>query len=123
MPQAKASFRWLTPPGDVIVRLNGYDLALVDGIRAIFQMFRSQAEAMARQIAPWQDRSGDARAGLGAEVEDGGRSWALTVFHTVFYGIFLEFGTRFMGPYPAVMPTIEQIQGRLMAAIRALVGG
>ena len=65
----------------------------------------------AKQNAPWEDRTGDARDGLDVEVEWQGHVVVWTMFHTVDYGLYLE--TRWSGRYAIIMPTLEQFAPRV----------
>lgn len=115
---------WVTPPeATLIVRVEEWSRKIVDGLQQIFQVLQAKAEQLARSGAPWADRTGAARQGLRAFVETGGDTATLYLVHSVFYGIFLELGTRFMGPRPIIVPTLETLYGEVMSMLRALVGG
>jgi len=58
--------------------------------------------------APWNDRTGDARAGLSSNVRQSGKGGVtVSAFHTVPYGGFLETGTSKMSAYPIIGPALE----------------
>jgi hypothetical protein len=58
--------------------------------------------------APWNDRTGAARAGLQSTVGITGKgSVTLTARHTVPYGGYLETGTSRMAAYPIIRPALE----------------
>lgn len=69
-------------------------------------------EQWMKENAPWDDRSGDARDGLRAEVIRGSvggltaTEIAIMVYHTVSYGLYLE--VRWNGRYAIINPTIER---------------
>jgi hypothetical protein len=69
-------------------------------------------EDAARGNAPWDDRTGDARSGLKAEVQHEGGDIILTLYHTVEYGLWLEVIQN--GSFATIMPTLEQEGPRLM---------
>lgn len=71
-----------------------------------FEAYKDIVLEDAKENAPWQDRTGDARAGLDAEVTTEGNLVVLSLFHTVEYGIWLE--TAFSGDYAIIMPTLEK---------------
>lgn len=97
----------------------------VDGyIHAVFEYQGSKALTHAKTNAPWTDRTGNARAGLGVDI-----GWvpmeshSLTLFHRMPYGIFLE--TRWGGRYAIILPTIRlfgrdtmRLLNKLLAKIR-----
>lgn len=71
------------------------------------EMLHVAIEALeyAKENAPWNDRTGDARRGLDVHVEWDGLSIVLSMFHTVSYGQWLE--TIQSGSYAIIMPTLE----------------
>lgn len=67
-----------------------------------------RAEAYARIMARWTDRTGNARGGLTATADNSrSSSWhyEITLYHSVKYGIWLE--VRFAGRYAIIRPTIR----------------
>lgn len=93
-------------------------LGLPSGVTA---MVRAQAERVARDMqayaqanAPWEDRTGDARAGLTASVGVEGDDVVISLYHTVDYGIWLE--VRWGGQYAIIQPTIEHFSEELMGS-------
>ena len=74
-----------------------------------------------KRNAPWQDRTGDARAGLTA-VYVGDRFVERSVIrlsHGVPYGIFLE--TRNAGRYAIIVPTLVDEGNRIMEDMGGLL--
>lgn len=59
----------------------------------------------ARANAPWEDRTGDARAGLNVSVDSDGDSIVMQLFHTVDYGLWLEVIQS--GRFAIIMPTLQ----------------
>lgn len=70
-------------------------------------VLRTAIEALeyAKDNAPWEDRSGDARSGLDVEVRWEGETLVWEMFHTVDYGLYLE--TRWNAKFAIIMPTLE----------------
>lgn len=114
---------WKTPPDTLAKQTFRYGQLVLQGLWQLVDLFSARVEALAKQIAPWNDRTGAARQGLRGFSQKSATGATLYLVHSVFYGIFLEMGTRKMGPRPAIGPALEQIYGPLMAAVRALVGG
>lgn len=74
--------------------------------------FAKEVENYAKENAPWEDRSGDARAGLKAEGRQRLTSYTIVLYHTVDYGIWLE--VRWDGRYAIIVPTIVHMGHELM---------
>lgn len=77
----------------------------MNGIDEIVRDFAAELVEYAQENAPWEDQTGDARAGLSAEGETKNGGFELSLFHTVDYGIWLE--VRWGGKYAIIIPTIE----------------
>lgn len=77
----------------------------VEGAEATLEFYADQIEEWMRENAPWDDRSGEARDGLTAEVDRHRMQAALYVYHTVDYGIWLE--VRWNGKYAILTPAVE----------------
>lgn len=89
-------------------------------IRAIMYRYAPKAEAYMRTTAPWTDRTGLARMGLGAEpIADRSDVYAIVLYHTVEYGIWLE--VRFNGTYAVIQPTVEQFGPQVMSGLERLL--
>jgi|SRR5882672_3744583 len=107
---------------------------LENTLGAVFQSERAleqakkELEDMAPKIlqyaktnAPWSDRTGSARAGLGVEVDIEGSEVILTLSHGVNYGLFLE--TIQSGEFAIIMPTLEAYAAEVMNATNAIQTG
>jgi len=78
-------------------------------------VFRDAADRTAdeaRTRAPWEDRTGDARAGIQAQAAEDNGDVVLTLFHTVEYGLWLEVIQN--GRFAIILPTLEQQAPRIM---------
>lgn len=93
-----------------------YTDSMTGGIAAASVAFRGHVEeevlhtaiealAFAKEQAPWEDRTGDARAGLDTDVSWEGDEVVWSMFHSVPYGIWLE--TIQNGRFSVIMPTLE----------------
>lgn len=76
-------------------------------------VLRTAIEALeyAKSNAPWDDRTGDARAGLDVDVRWEGEVIVWDMFHSVDYGLYLE--TRWNAKYAIIMPTLEMFAPEL----------
>lgn len=84
-----------------------------DVAREVFEDAVGSVEEYARTNAPWEDRTGDARAGLHAEAKSSGGDIVLTLEHTVEYGLWLEVIQN--GRFATIMPTIEAKAPQVLA--------
>lgn len=76
----------------------------------------------ARENAPWDDQTGDARSGLDASIDEHGGEYVVTLYHSVDYGQWLE--TIQSGRYAIIMPTIEKYAAEIQRTIgTVLMGG
>lgn len=114
MAGGKGSFEWesdsLTPELKTLrPRLDGM-------IAASTEYQATKAEAYAKQTAPWQDQTGNARNGLTATAEHVPFvRHSIIISHGVPYGIWLE--VRYSGKNAVVMPTAVYIGKQLLDMI------
>lgn len=73
-----------------------------------------QLEDYARNNAPWQDDTGNARAGLSARVFNDGGEIVIELSHGVDYGYWLELIQE--GRFAILLPTIEALGPRIINA-------
>lgn len=74
-----------------------------------------------KQNARWNDRTGNARAGIGSEVVDGGDVIDIVVFHSVEYGKYLELGTSRMARLGVMADEIHVTAAELTSDAQAVV--
>lgn len=60
----------------------------------------------AKQNAPWDDRTGDARRMLDVDVEQDAETIVIQLYHQVEYGLWLELIQS--GRFAIIMPTLEK---------------
>lgn len=76
-----------------------------DNAMDAFQESSDEVLSYAQAYAPWADRTGAARDGLGVEVYEDGGDIYMDLYHTVDYGQWLE--TIQNGAFAIIMPTLE----------------
>lgn len=118
-----AGFVWQSPPSVVSGNLRSFQDKVLAALMQLGQTFAAILEAHARTNAPWSDRTGAARQGLIGFAASAATSVTIYLVHSVFYGIFLEMGTRKMGPRPIIGPTLEANYAAVMAALKRLLAG
>lgn len=86
----------------------------------VFDRYESIAESYARTNAPWQDNTGNARAGLFAQHDSEPMvKHELTVYGTMPYTFWLE--VRWSGKYAIIGPTLLEMAPRMSADLAAAV--
>jgi hypothetical protein len=94
--------------------------AVVEGaIEEVVEHYAGEVQDYAQENAPWSDRTGAARDGLTAEASSHGTTHEIVLYHTEEYGIWLEI--RNSGEYAIILPTLEVMGPRVMAALS--IGG
>lgn len=93
-------------------------------IRALALYFAPQIETWMKQNAPWTDRTGNARQGLYAALEDVNlndiqESIVLYFDHSMIYGFYLE--TKNSGAYAVVAPALDFWAPRIYAALKRML--
>jgi hypothetical protein len=92
-----------------------------DRIGAAINQIVTLLQSSARTTAPWVDRSGDAREGLGAAglVDLAARDIVrIYLFHTASYGPYLERSRG--GKYAVIMPTLERLTPSIWAILESI---
>lgn len=105
--------------GDLRANLVGMEQRQKMAVVAAANYVAPQAESMMKSEAPWTDRTGNARQGLGAKVEANGDRVAIILYHSVDYGVWLE--VRWGGKYgiieramAATGPLFVETVGRML---------
>ncbi len=89
----------------------------VDGLGALSSgLFEPRLETHAKRNRPWTDRTGAARRGLTATHRYGADHFSILLWHTVFYGKFLEL--RFAGRYAILEPTMREVGPEIIEQVR-----
>lgn len=96
-----------------------FEMKMRQGIMEFAEDFAREIEEYARANAPWEDRTGDARAGLTAEAQETNSSTTITLYHTVEYGVWLEI--RWSGKYAIVLPTLEKMGPKLFNRMEGMM--
>jgi len=112
---------WQTRPIVLATNVKTYGENVIQALHALADYFASVLEAAAKGTAPWTDRTGAARQGLTGMAVKAATGIVIYLFHTVFYGVFLELKNA--GRYAVIMRTMESNHAAIMGAARKLVGG
>ena len=112
---------WQTRPIVLAGNVEAYGKNVIQALHLLADHFAAVLEAAAKANAPWTDRTAAARQGLTGLAVKAATGVTLYLFHTVFYGIFLELKNA--GRYAVIMRTMESNHAAIMGAARKLVGG
>jgi hypothetical protein len=98
---------WQRSPRDIAKELEVWGVRMQIAVKTLAAYFAQKLQDEARQNAPWEDRTGNARSGLMGFSEDLARDFVLIYLtHSMFYGKYLEYSNG--GKYAIIMPTIER---------------
>lgn len=101
-----SSIDWNGTDQRVIQAMGEYQGRVIQAVRQVAQYWQPVLERYAKDHAPWQDQTGNARQALHTWVETLAKDTvALYLAHGMDYGIYLE--TRFQGRYAVIAPTLE----------------
>lgn len=92
----------------------------MDAIADYANEFADELVDYAKEHAPWEDRSGEARAGLNTAVLVDNGELSIDLYHTVSYGIWLEI--RWGAKFAIIIPTIEQMGPKLFEKMNGMIG-
>jgi len=105
--------------GDLIGNIATMDARNRRALVAAANYAAPQIESFMKSEAPWTDRTGAARSGLRATVQNRGDTVAIVLSHSVPYGVFLE--VRWGGKYGVIRqavaagtPLFVEAVGKLM---------
>ncbi|AVR56915.1 hypothetical protein PBI_TRISCUIT_42 [Microbacterium phage Triscuit] len=109
MARTTSSFRFETVSDGIIDWFNGPEWDAE--AEAEFKVAARQLEEIMKSDAPWADRSGAARAGLNASVENQAGVVSIILAHGVEWGKWLELIQN--GRFAIVGPTLERHARRI----------
>lgn len=114
----------LTITGDLGMNLSEMPSKVKNGVVSVMREEAQSLEDYMKLNRPWTDRTGNARAGLRADVNYyGGDYVSITLSHGVYYGVYLEYAMekRFaiinptlLSQGPAVVRAFKDTMARLV---------
>lgn len=114
-----SGFRIVFDRDEITPRLNALPGAIEKALAVTMVYEASRTQSYARDNAPWNDQTGNARNGLFAESFADGSRQGIVLYHTVPYGIWLE--VRFSGTYQIIQPTIQVMGAEVMKTVSKLL--
>jgi len=112
---------WTTRPIVLANNAKAYGENVMKALHLLADHFAAVLESAAKSNAKWTDQTGAARQGLTGLAVKSAAGIVISLFHTMFYGIFLEL--KHAGRYAVIMRTLESNHAAIMGAARKLVGG
>jgi hypothetical protein len=91
--------------GALIANTRGHGQRVITSVNEFAVLLADSLEAYAKQNAPWQDQTGDARKLLKALPLRSGHLTEVALFHGVYYGIYLELANA--GKWGIVLRALE----------------
>ena len=92
-------FEWIVSPTQAFpAGVQRYTDAINAAVFELAQYYAPEIENWMRDMAPWQDRSSNARQGLFATPAQAPNYIIITLGHGVVYGKYLEFSNPEAGP-------------------------
>lgn len=82
----------------------------------------SRWAAQAKDIRPWTDRTSHAVEGITGEARVNGAEISIYCYHTMEYGPYLEFGTKYMAPRASIVPAMRTIAPEVVEDCQSVVG-
>lgn len=113
-------FKWDVPPDAVFPQMAAnYTQAIFQSGRQVAYDQAEQMEAWAKQNAPWQDQTTDAREHLHATVEETGPIGTIVLAHGEPYGLWLEIAHG--GKYAIIAPAIDYWGPIVMRSLQNMI--
>lgn len=112
-----ASFTWIGLE-NIDANLLNLKTQIPGNMARALEELKDEMVAYMQSNAPWDDRTGNARAGLqGVVIKNSETSYSILLGHgsEIYYGVYLEFGLG--GRYAIVMPTVEHFAPSIGARI------
>lgn len=108
---------WDRSPSQLADAIEKYAEDILILARTAAESISKQMQEYAQAAAPWNDITGDARAGLLTTVIATDGSITIVLYHTEFYGLFLEVCNG--GKYRVILPTVVTFAALYMALLQA----
>ncbi len=88
--------RWTQPPTIIAANIRARRERAGSALLALCQSHGGRLETRVKNGSRWNDRTGNARQGIGNQVQASGDVIEIVIYHTMEYGKYLETGTSRM---------------------------
>jgi len=88
--------QWTQPPTIIGGNIRSRRERAGSALLALCQSHGGRLETRTKANSQWNDRTGNARQGIGNQVQASGNVIEIVIYHTMDYGKFLELGTSRM---------------------------
>lgn len=113
-------FEWDVTPEEMIASLyDDYSRKIIRGIQSLAKAYAAEIEAWLKANATWQDRTGNLRQSLYAEVETALTEITLFFDYGLEYGYYLEYSNQ--GRYAIIAPALDHFTMRFWNDVKKLV--
>ncbi|MDQ3541384.1 MAG: hypothetical protein M3440_11915 [Chloroflexota bacterium] len=123
---ANADVRWIQSPTIIGGNIRSRRERVRGALLTLCQSHGGRLEARSKSNAQWNDRTGQARGGIGNQVTASGDTIEITVYHTAAHGVFLELGTSRMPKLGVmdheVLVTAAEVTTDAQRVVRGLFG-
>lgn len=110
---------WSTSPSDLADAIEKWGEKILAAAKAAATQLGPLLVQNAQAGAPWTDQTGDARAGLDHTEILSDAQVTIVLYHSVYYGIFLEVCNG--GKYRIIAPTIIEVGPMFWTLLKALL--
>lgn len=114
-----AGIVWDRSPAELADALDKWSEKALQATKEAMRIVGPLLVESAQANAPWTDQTGDARAGLSQVTLLSDESVKVTLYHSVYYGIFLEICNG--GKYRIIVPTIIEVGPVYWSILRGLL--
>jgi len=114
------SIEWVTDPMTMVTAFDAYERDVHAGLKRLMDYFAPQVQQWMVENASWQDRTGNLRQSIYAEVEALVYGAAIVFGHSMEYSIYIELGLS--GKFSIILPALDHWSPIIWQAVQALLG-
>ncbi len=114
---------WTQPPTIIAGNIRSRRERAGSVLLALCQSHGGRLETRTKANSQWKDRTGNARQGIGNQVQASGDVIEIVIYHTQSYGVFLELGTSRMPKFGVMDHEIQVTAAEVTTDAQRLVRG